>query len=56
MESPLKRLINTPKWSAVLAKNRRKPRFPGHLDALKYPDAESANARSLLGDLWLLKK
>lgn len=55
-EATLKRLTDTPEWSAFLAKNHWKPRFLGHADAVKYLDAESAIARSLLGDLGLLKK
>jgi putative tricarboxylic transport membrane protein len=55
-EATLKRLTDTPEWNAFLAKNHWKPRFLGHAEALKYLDAESANAKSLLGDLGLLKK
>jgi putative tricarboxylic transport membrane protein len=55
-EGVLKRLTDTPEWAAFLAKNHWKPRFLGHVDAVKYLDAESAVARSLLGDLGLLKR
>ena len=33
----------------------RKSRYLGHADAVKYLDSESAIAKSLLGDLGLLK-
>jgi putative tricarboxylic transport membrane protein len=55
-EATFKRLTDTPEWAAFLAKNHWKPRFLGHAEALKYLDAESATARSLLGDLGLLRK
>ncbi|MBL8346692.1 MAG: tripartite tricarboxylate transporter substrate binding protein [Rubrivivax sp.] len=55
-ESLLKRVTDTPEWSAFLAKNHWKPRFMGHAEALRYLDAESAAAKTLLGDLGLLKK
>lgn len=54
-EGVLKRLTDTPEWAAFLAKNHWKPRFLGHAEALKYLDAETAAAKSLLGDLGLLK-
>lgn len=55
-ETTLKRLTDTPEWAAFLARNHWKPRFLGHAEALKFLDAESATAKSLLGDLGLLKK
>lgn len=55
-EATFKRLTDAPEWNAFLAKNHWKPRFLGHADALRYLDAESASARSLLGDLGLLRR
>lgn len=55
-EGVLERLTDTPEWAAFLAKNHWKPRFLGHAEAVKYLDAESAVARSLLGDLGLIKR
>ncbi len=55
-EGVLKRLTDTPEWAAFLAKNYWKPRFLGHAEAIKYLDAEAIVARSLLGDLGLLKR
>ena len=55
-EATFKRMTDTPEWAAFLAKNHWKPRFLGHAEALKFLDAESATAKSLLGDLGLLKK
>lgn len=54
-EGVLKRLTDTPEWAAFLAKNHWKPRFLGHAEALKYLDAETLVAKSLLADLGLLK-
>lgn len=55
-ELTLKRLSDMPEWNAFLARNHWKPHFLGHADALKFLDAESATARSLLGEIGLLKK
>jgi putative tricarboxylic transport membrane protein len=55
-EGVLKRVTDTPEWNAFLAKNHWKPRYMGAAEARKYLDAESENARALLGDLGLLKR
>jgi putative tricarboxylic transport membrane protein len=55
-EGVLKRVTDTPEWNAFLARNHWKPRFMGASEARKYLDAESENARALLGDLGLLKR
>ncbi len=55
-EGVLKRVTDTPEWSAFLAKNHWKPRFMGAAEARRYLDAEAATATVLLGDLGLLKK
>jgi putative tricarboxylic transport membrane protein len=55
-EGVLKKVTDTPEWSAFLARNHWKPRFMGAAEARRYLDAESAGARVLLGDLGLLKK
>ena len=55
-EGVLKRVTDTPEWAAFLAKNHWKPRFMGAADARRYLDAEAATAKSLLGDLGLLRR
>ena len=55
-EGVLERVTSTPEWQAFLAKNHWKPRFLRHAEARRYLDAEAEVARSLLGDLGLLKK
>lgn len=50
------RLADTPEWDAFLARNQWRAHYLGHDDAVKYLEAESAGARSLLSDLGLLKK
>lgn len=55
-EGVLRRVTDLPEWQAFLAKNHWKPRFLGHAEATRFLDAEAAIARSLLGDLGLLKR
>lgn len=55
-EGVLKRVTDLPEWQAFLARNHWKPRFMGHAEAVKFLDAEAAIARTLLGDLGLLKR
>lgn len=55
-EGVLRRVTEMPEWAAFLAKNHWKPRFMGAAEARRYLDAESATAKSLLGDLGLLRR
>lgn len=55
-EGLLRRVAGTPEWNAFLARNYWKPRFMGAAEARTYLDAEARSAKTLLGQLGLLKK
>ena len=54
-EQTLKQVTDTPQWAAFLAKNHWTPHFMDSAQSRKYLDDEAESAKTVLGELGLLK-